>query len=231
MPLVDGAMREARRTVSALDLVAVTTGPGSFTGIRVGLAAARGIALAGEFPLVGVTSFEAAAAAVANGDGVPPSCRARSRRPDLYIQFFDRSGRPLCEPAAVLPEALAAVVGVAAGARPLAITGDAAARAVAALADRPGKTVVEEASPPAIGVVRAALERWRDGRPGEEARPLCARPTSASRKARGNSLGRSVSRRASSRSRRAPPGLWRSSTALVFPTIHGRRRRSRRSWP
>jgi tRNA threonylcarbamoyladenosine biosynthesis protein TsaB len=178
MPLVDGAMREARRTVSALDLVAVTTGPGSFTGIRVGLAAARGIALAGDFPLVGVTSFEAAAAAVIKALGADHCLLValESRRPDLYIQFFDRSGRPLCEPAAVLPEALAAVVGVAAGARPLAITGDAAARAVAALADRPGKTVADEASPPAIGVVRAALERWRDGRPGEEARPLYLRP-------------------------------------------------------
>ena len=46
LPLVDKAMREAGQVPAALDLVVATVGPGSFTGIRAGLAAARGIALA-----------------------------------------------------------------------------------------------------------------------------------------------------------------------------------------
>ncbi|HXC90827.1 MAG TPA: tRNA (adenosine(37)-N6)-threonylcarbamoyltransferase complex dimerization subunit type 1 TsaB, partial [Stellaceae bacterium] len=107
LPLVDEAMRASGLTVAALDLVAVTTGPGSFTGIRVGLAAARGIALAANLPLLGVTGFEAAAAgAEAAMDGCCLVVALESRRADLYVQLFDGHRNSLCEPVAVLPEAL-----------------------------------------------------------------------------------------------------------------------------
>src|SRR5215469_16402018 len=64
LPIVDSAMRKAGLTPAALDLVAVSVGPGSFTGIRVGLAAARGIALATGARIVGVSNFEAVAATI-----------------------------------------------------------------------------------------------------------------------------------------------------------------------
>ena len=91
LPLIDDVVREAGLTASGLDIVAVTTGPGSFTGIRVGIAAALGIALAADLPLIGVTSFEAVV------ETVPSEARAgrhllvalESRRADLYVQFFD----------------------------------------------------------------------------------------------------------------------------------------------
>src|SRR5487761_719063 len=57
MPLIDRTMRRAGLAVAALDLIAATVGPGSFTGLRAGLAAARGIALASGRPLFGVTGF------------------------------------------------------------------------------------------------------------------------------------------------------------------------------
>ncbi|HYZ41325.1 MAG TPA: tRNA (adenosine(37)-N6)-threonylcarbamoyltransferase complex dimerization subunit type 1 TsaB, partial [Stellaceae bacterium] len=63
LPMVDRAMGEAGLAPAELASVAVTVGPGSFTGIRVGLAAAQGIALATGAQLIGITSFEAAAAA------------------------------------------------------------------------------------------------------------------------------------------------------------------------
>ena len=59
MPMVEWAMAEARLDFRNLDLVATTVGPGSFTGLRVGLAAARGLALAARLPIVGVTTLEA----------------------------------------------------------------------------------------------------------------------------------------------------------------------------
>src|SRR5690349_183976 len=62
MPMVDAAMREARLTARELDAVAVSTGPGGFTGIRIGLAAAHGIALAAGARLIGISSFAAVAA-------------------------------------------------------------------------------------------------------------------------------------------------------------------------
>ena len=62
----DRARHEARPRIAftALDRIAVTTGPGSFTGLRVGLSAARGIALAADKPVVGVTTLTAYAAPV-----------------------------------------------------------------------------------------------------------------------------------------------------------------------
>ena len=57
-------MEQAGIGFAALDRIAVTTGPGSFTGLRVGLSAARGIALAADKPVVGVTTLTAYAAPV-----------------------------------------------------------------------------------------------------------------------------------------------------------------------
>src|SRR5437588_1487547 len=68
LPLVDRAMRKAGQMPAALDLVVATVGPGSFTGIRVGLAAAHGIALATGARLIGVTSFDAVAVRTAWSD-------------------------------------------------------------------------------------------------------------------------------------------------------------------
>lgn len=178
LPMVDDAMREAGLLVSAIDFVAVTTGPGSFTGIRVGLAAARGIALAGSFPLIGVSSFEATAAAAEKDipSGRSVLVALDSRRADLFIQLFEHSGHPLSEPAAIPPERLAAAVAVSEAARPLAIVGDAAVRAGDALAGCAGAIIVENAPPPGIGVVGAALRRWRAGERGGHTTPLYLRP-------------------------------------------------------
>src|SRR6187455_666726 len=72
MPLIARVMRQANIPFSALDRIAVTTGPGSFTGLRVGISAARGIALAAGKPAVGVTTLAAfAAPALIVAQGVP----------------------------------------------------------------------------------------------------------------------------------------------------------------
>src|SRR5688572_11362625 len=62
MPLIARVMGEAKTPFADLDRIAVTTGPGSFTGLRVGIAAARGIALATGKPAFGVTTLAAFAA-------------------------------------------------------------------------------------------------------------------------------------------------------------------------
>jgi tRNA threonylcarbamoyladenosine biosynthesis protein TsaB len=176
LPMIDGAMHEAGLKPAVLDLVAVTTGPGSFTGIRVGIAAARGIALAAGLPLIGVGSFEAVAelvpTAVIAGGSLLVALEAR--RADLYLQFFDAARRPLCQPAAILPEALAETVAKVEP-RCRAIAGDAAARAAAVLGLGSGPAVVEWA-PSVKGALCAALRRWSAGERGSEVRPLYLRP-------------------------------------------------------
>ena len=64
MPLIARVMKHAALAFTTLDRIAVTTGPGSFTGLRVGLSAARGIALAADRPVVGVTTLTSYAAPV-----------------------------------------------------------------------------------------------------------------------------------------------------------------------
>ena len=69
MPLIARVMKESGIAFLSLDRIAVTTGPGSFTGLRVGLSAARGIALAANKPVVGLTTLTAYAAPVVSQNG------------------------------------------------------------------------------------------------------------------------------------------------------------------
>jgi tRNA threonylcarbamoyladenosine biosynthesis protein TsaB len=177
LPMVDATMREAGVPISALDLVAATVGPGSFTGIRVGLAAARGIAFPTATPLLGVTGFEAVAAGIGRrlDDGTLLLAALESRRAELYVQMFD-ADRALGEPAAMLPAALAERIEAAYSGVPLLVVGDAARRAATALAGRPRTTVSEDPAAAVVGVAREALRRWRRGERRGRTEPLYLRP-------------------------------------------------------
>src|SRR5271166_1258197 len=99
MPLLAGVMKEAGLPFAALDRVAVTTGPGSFTGLRVGLSAARGIALAANRPVVGLTTLSAYAAPVIGEDEAHPIISAIDARHDqVYFQVVGGDGSSLVEP-------------------------------------------------------------------------------------------------------------------------------------
>ncbi len=177
LPLVDKAMREAGQVPAALDLVVATVGPGSFTGIRAGLAAARGIALATGARLLGVTSFDAVAVGAARSDCSDSFLliALESRREDLYVQFFDPHGDAVREPAAILPTSFRGAVAATIGAKPLLIAGDAAQRAAAALARRPATAVLAGSAPSAVGTLRAGLRLLRLGRAPNTPRPLYLR--------------------------------------------------------
>jgi len=90
LPLIRSLMSEAKLSFAELDLLAVTVGPGTFTGLRIGLAAARGIALAATKPCVGVTTLESLAASVdtetAEQQLIVPAIDAR--RQEVYLQSF-----------------------------------------------------------------------------------------------------------------------------------------------
>jgi tRNA threonylcarbamoyladenosine biosynthesis protein TsaB len=99
MPLLAGVMKDAGLPFAALDRIAVTTGPGSFTGLRVGLSAARGIALAANKPVVGVTTLSAYAAPVIGEDEAHPIVSAIDARHDqVYYQVVGGDGSSLAEP-------------------------------------------------------------------------------------------------------------------------------------
>src|SRR5207247_9365627 len=110
MPLIARVMKESGVAFSSLDRIAVTTGPGSFTGLRVGLSAARGIGLAASKPVVGLTTLTAyAAPVVAENSGHPIVSAIDARHDHVYFQIVGGDGSSLIRPqVAPIAEALAA---------------------------------------------------------------------------------------------------------------------------
>ena len=99
MPLIARVMDAAELEFSELDRIAVTTGPGSFTGLRVGIAAARGIALAAAKPSVGLSTLAAyAAPLIAQDDSIPVLAVIDARHEQVYLQVFGVGGRMLLSP-------------------------------------------------------------------------------------------------------------------------------------
>lgn len=195
MPMVERVTAASGASPSELQIVAAATGPGGFTGIRVGLAAAQGIALASGARLVGVSSFAAVAAAIASatiGDFRALLIALDSRRADLYLQPFAPDGATrLREAAAILPAGLAAYVADLVGDGAVLIAGDAAETAVAVLGVHPRIGLVPNSAPDALGVAAAALRELRPGDPPEAVRPFYLRPPDVTLpKGRGSGAGR-----------------------------------------
>lgn len=85
-----------------LDRVAVTVGPGAFTGVRVGLAFAKGLRLATGAAILGVTTLECLAAQAARAvPGHAAGVAIDAKRGEVYAQAFDASAAPLTDGAAV----------------------------------------------------------------------------------------------------------------------------------
>ena len=110
MPLIARVVRQSGQAFAALDRIAVTTGPGSFTGLRVGLSAARGIALAAGKPVVGITTLTAYAAPLLSEHGAHPIMSVVDARHDhVYLQVVSGNGSALITPrVAPIEEALGA---------------------------------------------------------------------------------------------------------------------------
>src|SRR5512132_145236 len=124
LPMLVSIMREAGCAFADLDLIAVTVGPGAFTGLRVGLAAARGIALASSLPCFGVSTLGAIAEAIDWPTLVdrPALVVLDDKRDYVYAQLF-AGGRALAPPSIETPKTL----GERFSGRRLAVAGDAAA--------------------------------------------------------------------------------------------------------
>ena len=104
-PLAAALMAKSGLAFKELDRIAVTVGPGSFTGLRVGLAFAKGLALALDIPCVGIGALEALARTVSSHAGFIAAC-LDAHRGQIYLQVFI-DGRPAMAPD-VLPVETAA---------------------------------------------------------------------------------------------------------------------------
>lgn len=102
-PMVDAVMREAGSAYAGLERIVVTIGPGSFTGLRIGLSLARGLGLALGIPVIGIDSLRAIAANATNR-GSPLLVAADARRDEVYAALYGSDGTVFIPPC-LLPAA------------------------------------------------------------------------------------------------------------------------------
>lgn len=167
---VDELLREQGLQPEALDAVAVGKGPGSYTGLRIGVSFAKGLCYGIEKPLIAIGSldalvevaredFEAGILDVEGWDEAHLCPMVDARRMEVYTQLFNSRGEAESEVRAevVTPESF---LEVRADGRPFVLFGNGAAKCAEVLSD----AVVVDVAPSARGLARPAEEAFRDGK-------------------------------------------------------------------
>jgi tRNA threonylcarbamoyl adenosine modification protein YeaZ len=171
MGMIEAAMSEAGVAFADLDRMAVTVGPGSFTGVRVGIAATRGLALVSGTPVVGIGTL-AALAETARGKAGAVAVLAviDARRDEVYAQAFGADGSERSEPLVLSPAAAAAMLaeGMQLAGSGADLVGKAARRAV--------PVIHRDSSPEIAAVLRLGA---RAPAPTAAPKPLYLRPPDA----------------------------------------------------
>lgn len=155
-PMVEDTMRQAGVSFSALDRLAVTTGPGTFTGQRVGLAFMRGLRVGLKKPLIGVTTLEAMAAATERNRA---AAIHDAKRDEAYLSLWEDGAATLDPMVMPFAEAVARIRAFG----PCALCGTGAAAAGESLDD--GFAVTDIRQPDALWVARLAIARSVPDRP------------------------------------------------------------------
>jgi len=111
VPMVERVVRASRVDFEDMDRIITTVGPGSFTGLRVGISAARGFGLACDKPVVGISTLDALTAPyVTETETVPIVAAIDARHGNFYLQMIGAGGRKLVTPRVVnMAEALRSV--------------------------------------------------------------------------------------------------------------------------
>ena len=184
LPMAERVLEMANVKLSDVDCLAVAQGPGSFTGIRIGVSAIKGLAWAAEKPAVGVSTLEAMSwSGAAAGEGALVCCCMDARRSQIYHALFEiRDGKPerLMPDRAIAIEAL--LPELKKYEKPLFLVGDGAQLCYNIFSENGVACVLAPANlvqQNAWGVAMAAMER--EPRPGAELQPVYLRLSQAER--------------------------------------------------
>lgn len=159
MPMIDSVMAEAGLSFANLDRIAVTHGPGTFTGTRIAVAAARALSLATGTPIVAVTSLRlmAMSPSLPSGRGQSIAIATDARRGECYMQIIDRHTLK-----AVMPPCLVRVENAAdvLGHGPIVVAGSGALAVVehARRAGSDAEYLKPELLPDAVDMLFAAMD-------------------------------------------------------------------------
>ena len=174
MPMAAEIVAETGIGLSALDVIAATTGPGSFTGVRIAIAAARGLALVTNAELFGIDSLTVMARVAKESGAVGAELFAvaiDAHRGMLYLGLFGVAGERREGPMLVTPEAAAASLP-----REASTAVGSGAKLLAAASERPIEAKLPELQPNAAALAEIALE---SGERTAVLRPLYLRPPDA----------------------------------------------------
>lgn len=193
LPMVEDMLNNSELSVQEIDAVAVAAGPGSFTGLRIGIAAVKGLAWAAEKPCIPVSTLEAMAWPLAHLEG-NIICAMDARRQQIYNAVFLAEGGELTrlrEDRAVSLEEAAADVGEMDG--PMTIVGDGAGLCFDLLTARGVEcrlAPVHLRQQSAVGVALAAWRRRGEALSAQELTPVYLRLSQAERErlAKGESI-------------------------------------------
>ena len=162
VPMIVEVLNETELKMNNFNLIAVTTGPGAFTGIRIGLATARAMSVAVNIPCIGLTTTEVIAHGVDESERKDGALvvAIESKRADIYVQAFQCSLKPMCDPRAINPSMLGEWLENAP--TPITIVGDAKERATEELVKRGFKNINVglDDVPKASTLVKMAFQRW-----------------------------------------------------------------------
>ncbi len=161
MDVVGETLIEAGAGWADIGKLAVSIGPGSFTGIRVGVAAVRGLEISLGVPAIGVSTLEALAEP--EWREAPVLAVHDARRGELYAALFAKGGAMLAEPAALAPDGLAAFAAV--GTAPVRLVGTGAAIALEVLGGERAVLLPERRFASVAAIARLAAERDAEGSP------------------------------------------------------------------
>ncbi len=176
MPMIDAALTETKLSIEDLDVIAITTGPGTFTGTRITVAAARALALINDTPIVTLTSLKLMAM---NPEARPSGARqlaiaTDARRGEVYIErFCPRTLRSLAPPAVLSFADAAESLGTDSTAR--AGSGAAAVAAHATSMGIDARVTAPALFPDALDMLFWAMEQ----KPTATVHPLYLRPPDA----------------------------------------------------
>ncbi len=177
VPAIEFVLRVVGLDLAAVDAYGVAVGPGSFTGIRVGISTVQGLALSSGRPCLGIATLDALAAKIA-GEAACLVSVVDAFRGDVYGAFYDPEGRQTGEAAVESPEDLLARL----PGGDAAFAGDGVSLVSAKLASFSGRARFPRCSSYlAASIGRLAVTRMRrdEGRPAAELRPLYIRPPTA----------------------------------------------------
>ena len=194
LPMVNDLLKNCGQTLEQVDVIAVAAGPGSFTGLRIGVATAKGLAWARETPCAPCSTLESMAWPLAHLEGRLIVCAMDARRQQIYNAVFLAEGGELTrlrEDRAVSLEEAAADVGEMDG--PMTIVGDGAGLCFDFLTARGVEcrlAPVHLRQQSAVGVAMAAWRRRGEALSAQELTPVYLRLSQAERErlAKGESI-------------------------------------------